>query len=144
MKRKSYAILFYLKRSKLNKRGEAPIYMRITIDGLRAEASIHRSIKPEQWNTEKGSAYPVSDNAKNLNRFLEQQRHLVYGKQEELINKEKIVSAKSLKNAYIGKNNDDERTVLKTYDDHNAKLKLRIGKDVSRLTHVRHEPQEDI
>ena len=113
--------------------------MRITIDGLRAEASIHRSIKPEQWNTEKGSAYTVSDNAKNLNRFLEQQRSLIYAKQEELINKGKVVSAKSLKNAYTGKYNDDERTVLKTYGEHNAKLKLRIDKDVSRLTHVRHE-----
>jgi len=61
MKRKSYAILFYLKRSKLNKRGEAPIFMRITIDGIRAEASINRSIDPKQWNTEKGNAYPVSD-----------------------------------------------------------------------------------
>jgi hypothetical protein len=50
MRRSTYSILFYLKRSKLNKWGEAPIYMRITIDGIRSEASINRSIKPEQWN----------------------------------------------------------------------------------------------
>ena len=71
MKRKSYAILFYLKRPKLNKRGEAPIYMRITIDGVRAEASVHRSIKPEQWNSKKGCPHLVSDYTENLNRFLD-------------------------------------------------------------------------
>jgi len=42
---------------------------------------------------------------------LEQQRHLVYLKQEELISKGKVVSARSLKNAYIGKDNDDEEPV---------------------------------
>jgi len=63
---------------------------------------------------------------------------LIYAKQEEMLNKGKVISARALKNAYIGKDNDDERTVLKTYDEHNIKLKLRIGKGVSRLTHVRH------
>ncbi len=39
-----------------------------------------------------------------------------------------IVSVRSLKIAYIGKGKDDKRIFLKVYDEHNPKLKLRIGK----------------
>jgi len=34
---KSFGLLFYLKRSKMNTRGLAPIYLRITIDGARID-----------------------------------------------------------------------------------------------------------
>ena len=76
------------------------------ISSIRAEASIHRSINTKQWNKEKGTAYPVSVYAKKLNRYFEQQRNQVYLKQEELISKNKVVTARSLKNAYIGKDNE--------------------------------------
>ena len=44
MKKKTFAILFYVKRTKLLRNGEAPIFMRITVDAVRAEMSIQRSI----------------------------------------------------------------------------------------------------
>jgi len=60
MSRTTFSILFYLKRSKLNKKGEAPIYMRITINGERSEASFKRSIDPGRWNSAKGMARSLS------------------------------------------------------------------------------------
>ena len=44
MKKKTFAILFYVKRTKLLKNGEAPVFMRITVDALREEIGIKRSI----------------------------------------------------------------------------------------------------
>ncbi|MDR0796531.1 MAG: hypothetical protein LBE79_10880 [Tannerella sp.] len=63
MKKKTFAILFYVKRTKLLKNGEAPIFMRITVDALRAEISIQRSINLSEWIENKGCAKPT--NAKN-------------------------------------------------------------------------------
>ena len=84
MSRTTFSILFYLKRSKLNKRDEAPIYMRITIDGGRAETSIKRSIDPARWNTSKGLPRSLSNVEKDLNQYLKQITHKVYLKQQEI------------------------------------------------------------
>lgn len=46
----TFTILFWLNKSKANKKGEVPIYVRITIDGRRSENSTSRWILPEQWD----------------------------------------------------------------------------------------------
>ena len=46
MERTTFSLLFYIRRDKLNKRGEAPVFMRLTINGERADASIKRFIEP--------------------------------------------------------------------------------------------------
>ena len=51
MQRNYFTVLFFLKKSKLLKNGEAPICMRITINGKRAEVQIKRSIDVTKWNT---------------------------------------------------------------------------------------------
>ena len=42
MQRNYFTILFFIKKSKLLKNGEAPICMRITVNGQRAEIQIKR------------------------------------------------------------------------------------------------------
>jgi len=63
MKKKTFAILFYVKRTKLLRNGEAPIFMRITVDAVRAEMSIQRSINLSDWIEKKACAKPT--NVKN-------------------------------------------------------------------------------
>ena len=58
MKRSTFSLLFFIKRARLNKNGEASIEMRVTINGTRAEASTKRSVLPEYWNREKGRVLP--------------------------------------------------------------------------------------
>jgi len=41
---------FYVKESKKDKNGIAPIYLRITVNGKRAEISTNRRIKPDMWD----------------------------------------------------------------------------------------------
>jgi hypothetical protein len=137
MSRTTFSILFYLKRSKLNKKGEAPIYIRITINGERSETSIKRSIDPARWNSAKGMARSLSEVEKDLNQYLKQIIHQVYLKQQEIEGKNRIVSAWTLMNAYLNKN-DDRRTILKVYDEHNDKLLKLIEKGVAFNTHKRH------
>ena len=44
MKRSSFNVLFFLKKTKLLKNGEASVCMRITVDGTRVENNIRKSI----------------------------------------------------------------------------------------------------
>lgn len=54
MKQGTMNILFFILKTKLLKNGEAPILMRITIDGHYEEARIQRSVLPKQWDSAKG------------------------------------------------------------------------------------------
>ncbi|MFC2080706.1 phage integrase SAM-like domain-containing protein [Bacteroidota bacterium] len=138
MSRKTFSILFFIKKSKLNRNGEAPIYMRITIDGERSETSIKRSIDQSRWNNDKGAARARSNFEQDLNQYLKHITHQVYLKQQELEEQNRVISAKSLMNAYLNKDDDDRRTILQVYDEHNVKLKLLVGKGVAYNTYKRH------
>lgn len=70
MERTTFSLLFYIRRDKLNKRGEAPVFMRLTINGERADASIKRFVEPHAWNSDKGKANEKCRGGKDLNLYL--------------------------------------------------------------------------
>lgn len=47
----SFNMLFYVRKAKTNSQGEAPIYLRITIDRSVSEISTKRTIKTALWNS---------------------------------------------------------------------------------------------
>ena len=47
---KTFNLLFYVKKAKINSVGESPIYLRITIDGKISEISTKRTVKPSKRN----------------------------------------------------------------------------------------------
>ena len=49
----SYALLFFIKKNRLLKNGEATICMRITVEGKRCETNLKMSILPSLWNQAK-------------------------------------------------------------------------------------------
>ncbi len=46
MRRDSFNVLFFIKKTKLLKNGEASVCMRITVNGARVETNIRKSIEP--------------------------------------------------------------------------------------------------
>ena len=46
----TFSLLFYIRTTKIKADSTAPIYVRITINGKRAELSAKRSIDPSKWN----------------------------------------------------------------------------------------------
>ena len=71
MERTTFGLLFYIRRDKTNKKGEAPVFMRLTINGEHADASIKRFIEPHAWNSEKGKANEKCRGGKDLNLYLD-------------------------------------------------------------------------
>jgi site-specific recombinase XerD len=138
MVRRTFSIMFMIRRGQLLQNQEAPVYMRITIDGERAEISLKRSIDPALWNEARGCAKPTTQYAKDLNFFLEQMRHKVYEHQQELISRNKLVTASSLKNAFLNRGDDQKRTILQIYEEHNKVLHEKINKGTARNTYIRH------
>ena len=138
MKKKTFAILFYVKRTKLLRNGEAPIFMRITVDAVRAEMSIQRSINLSEWIEKKGCAKPTNAKNRELNHYLEHIRYRLYEIQKELEDENKTVTAELLKNRYMGIN-EANVSFVELYTEHNQKLKELIGKGFVAATLTRHE-----
>ncbi|WP_417016473.1 Arm DNA-binding domain-containing protein [Alistipes sp.] len=70
MKGTTCGLLFYIRRDKINKRGEASVFMRLTINGERADASIKHFIEPHAWNSGKGKVYRKCRGRKDMNLYL--------------------------------------------------------------------------
>ncbi len=91
--------------------------MRITLNGERSEISIQRSILPEHWNYRRGCAKPGSAFEAELNDYLEQLRHQIFVHQHELRDKNKPVTAVTLKDAYLNTGTDEYRYNLQVYKE---------------------------
>ena len=62
----NFSLLFYMKKQKNYTKGAAPIYLRITVAGKRAETTTGRECEPDRWNAKTGRISGTSHpNAKN-------------------------------------------------------------------------------
>ena len=84
MKRSTFSVAFYIKRKKLIRKGEAPIYARITVNGQRAEFGLKRSILPEDWDTVKGKSLKRSKEAISLNEYIDEVWNRIHDIRKEL------------------------------------------------------------
>ena len=71
MRRDSFNVLFFIKKTKLLKNGEASVCMRITVNGARVETNIRKSIEPVSWNQAKECARGKSRKSTELNNYIE-------------------------------------------------------------------------
>ena len=78
----SLSLLFYIKKSKADEHGKANIYMRITLDGRRAECSVSRKVKLNEWNSKTQLALGNSVAAQEINRHLGVIKNKVYSIQQ--------------------------------------------------------------
>lgn len=139
MERKTFSVMFFIRRTKLRKNQEAPVFLRITVNGERADISIQRTVPPDQWNPVKGRARQTTQIGKGLNEYLDQIRLRVYQCHQDLGYKNHTITAATLKDAYLNGEVDEVHFLLELYKEHNLDLKTRIDKGVSKNTSKRHE-----
>jgi len=65
-----FSFLFFLKRRGRYVGRDLPVYLRITVDGKRADLAIQRKYEPEKWNIKKGCMVGTKDSVKEFNLFL--------------------------------------------------------------------------
>ena len=95
------SILFFIRKERKNKDDLAPVYLRITVDGKRAEVSIKRYVDPDKWNSSAGKVKGTKDEVKDLNQYFDLIRGKIYRYEKELRDNDKPVTAKALKNKYL-------------------------------------------
>ena len=139
MERTTFGLLFYIRRDKTNKKGEAPVFMRLTINGERADASIKRFIEPLAWNSAKGKANEKSRGGKDLNLYLDAISANILRIQRDFELDKKEVSAQIILNRYLGKEQSDRHTLMEVFRAHNEKCRALSGISLAPGTVIRYE-----
>jgi site-specific recombinase XerD len=137
MKRATFTVLFYIKRTKKKKDGTSPIYARITVKSQRAEFTLHKSIYVKDWNNDKGCFRGYSKDAKQFNSSLDLIKNKLYNHKVEIEASEKELTAFSLKDAYLGIS-ENKKTILEIFNDHNERCKSLINIDFAPGTYDRY------
>ena len=140
MKRDSFRVLFFLKKTKLLKNGEASVCMRITVNGTRVENNIRKSIDPALWSQAKETARGKSRRACDLNTYIEEARIKLYQIFCELEQQNRSVTAHLLQKLFFGQEQPEEvRTLLGTMQEHNDQCRALVGTDYALITVRRYE-----
>lgn len=96
MKQDSMKVLFFIRKSKLLKNGEAPIFLRVTVSGQQDEIRIQRSIPVRLWNNQKGCSKGKDRVSMELNSYIESLTVRLYQIHKELVCQEAWVTPKHL------------------------------------------------
>ena len=103
MQRTTFSVLFYIRRTKLTREGEAPILLRLTVNGIRTDIYVKKTVPPALWNSTKGKAHEKNRHCKELNLYLDAVKLRLMKLQREMELDGLQVTAHSLINRYLGK-----------------------------------------
>lgn len=134
---KTFTLLFFLKKGKLQSNGTVPIYLRITIDGQRADISSKRYIDPKKWNAKAQKVEGKSEDTRSVNAYLKTLEQQVYDAHRELLDAGKRITAETLKNKLTGVE-EKPRLLVQVMEQHNKNIEALIGKGYSRATWVKY------
>ncbi len=140
-KRNTFSVHYFLKKHRATDNNEMPVYLRITINGKRTDMSMHINIAQNSWNSKIGRAIGNSKKIKDLNSLLESTQSTIYEKYKYLRETGKLVTAKSVKNAYLGIVPEEEKgkKLIELFEEHNERFEQLVGIDYSATTLKRYK-----
>ena len=138
MARKSFSVLFFIKKAKLLKNGEAPVCMRITVNGCMVDISIKRSSPVNLWNQAKENSKGKDRMSVELNHYIEITRSRIHQIYRELETSGKAITVDLVRKLYYGVD-EESKTLLQVFREHNEQSRKLIGKDFVSKTVQRYE-----
>jgi hypothetical protein len=92
---------FYYRPDKA-KDGKEPVYACVTVDRKRAYFALKLKIDPKSWDMTKGAAKGNRDEINNINKYLDEVGTILANCYKELQVNRKILTAKAVKDLYLG------------------------------------------
>lgn len=112
MKQNTLRVLFFVLKSRLLKNGEAPIILRVTIDGRQDEIRIQRSVPLKLWDNVKERSKGKDRSSMELNSYIEALKVRLYRIHKELLCREALITPKNLLIKLFSK--EEQHLVLQT------------------------------
>lgn len=132
MKHETMKILFVIKKSSLLKNGEAPIVVRVTINGVSDEVRIQRSVLPRLWNQARGCCKGRDRVSIELNDYIESLKTKIHNLHKELLLEDALITPSHLLKRLFNKG--DKRTFLNTMEKEIKAMEALIGIEYEKIT----------
>lgn len=141
-RKSTFSILYYIKRKKLLKNGDAPVYMRVTVDGRFLEASLKRGVNPKVWNEKKQRSTGRDRLSLELNDHLDDTLARLLKIHQRFTDEKKIINPKTILDEWNGRV-EKPQMLCEVFKEDNLKYRqrLEIG-DVVLNTVLRNERAE--
>jgi len=133
-----FSVSFLPRRCRMNKKGEVPIYMRVTLQGQIFEKSLGFYIKPDSWDTKANCVKGLNSFANEINEQLQHERTKINKAKRILEETEIPLTIQTLRNKYEN-NGDEKRYILELFDKHNQEMEAIIGNGCSYSTVKRYK-----
>lgn len=137
-RRSTFAVLFYINRTKVRKDGTCQLLCKVSIDAESAHIGIKAAIEPSLWNPETGRADGRSANARKVNRAIDLLTEQIEAHYRRIRNDLGFVTAELVKNAVKGVG-QKPLTLLALFREHNAEFYKRVGVDRTKETYACYE-----
>ena len=136
MVRSSFAILFFIRDSRVRKDGTTSIEVVLTVNGERCAFSTGKKVKSCNWDKNKQQVKGKDEEAQSLNNYLKAIKAKLYQKEAELLERGFIITADLLRDAYFDKvESIKERSLFEVFEEHNQEQEKLIGNGVSKATY---------
>ncbi|UKT63060.1 site-specific integrase [Pedobacter mucosus] len=122
----NFSLLFHAKRPKNQQKRIVPIYVRITVAGLRSETTTGVNCDLDRWNPKTGRQIGSKEDAKNFNGYLDNIRAEIYQAHKSLSESTEEITAESIKCKWLG-TESEIHTVMEAVKLHNQKMEALIG-----------------
>ena len=133
-KKTSFSLLFYPSKTKLKKNGEAPVLMKININGNRVVLNTKRSVNPSAWDSAKGRMGGRTHEAKVFNDYIDAILLRARQKYSELITLHDVVTPEMLRDAILGVHTAQARMLVEVFEEHLHTMQQLIGKETTKAT----------
>ena len=132
--RSTFAVLFYINRTKVRKDGTCQLLCKVSIDAEWEQIGTKVSVNPAIWNPEKGRADGRSANAVIVNRAIDDLTAEIEGHYRRIKDSLGFITAELVKNAVKGIG-QKPLTLLALFREHNEEYRKRIGVDRIKETY---------
>ncbi|WP_339917301.1 site-specific integrase [Yeosuana marina] len=126
----TFSILFWVDQKKAIF-NYALIYARVTVNGRRVNISTKRKVPLEIWDAKKKKAVGKSTEARQVNLYLDQVHSQIFQCYQDLIFKNKLVTAKLIKANYVGEG-ENVKTLQNILDYHAKKSESTLASGTIR------------
>ena len=116
----TFSILFWINTSRA-KNNQVEIYARVTVNQKRANISLKRKITISQWDAKRKKVKGNSEEARQLNLYLEQVNFKLFQCYQNLKLKGELITAKLIKNGFQG-NTETFKSLKELLEYHSNKI----------------------
>jgi len=128
----TFSTLIWANRRNKSKK-DAVLFLRITIDGQRAELSLKKKINFNDWDQNACCMKVTGGEAKVINNYITQVKAEIFKIYTQMQMFDEFITAESVRLKFTGEK-EEKKTLLQVFDFHNAEMAKSIGVMIEKVT----------